>query len=652
MFPCRRFVWMPTAFSVAAFAGYSILAAPAAYAQGGAVGKLSITRQVEVSSGPITAGTSPSYKPARQNQNVSAGQGIRTLKRSQAEITFKDTSVLRIGERTDLIVQENSTLRNVRLQRGVVWVRVAKGVNTQVETPTATAVARGTVFTVAVLGDGSVRLTVYEGIVDLKTADKTISVNPGETITQAPGTAIGSVAPSKVPLAQMPIEYGGGATGWWQDIAANGGVVSTPGSAAMLDLRSSPLTEAIQQLASTSRGANPFYLGNSLDRARLLSIAQGSLVPAVATSGLTPSAYASQFGSATLTNQLSLNASDLAFLQGLGVQDIGQFFNYVNANGAGINATARARQAYRPGSVQDRPNFDYRLLDRTDSSDTILGIGLLASVAANAIDGKNFKLFPPQGELSAFGFANDPTSLSGGRAELTGMFGKTRFRVESNLLRPLNGDGTDTQSKLASVAVFEHPIGDSATVFLGRRRFYHGPVFQNQVLSQLVADRYSSAGATLRHGPWMFEGAYLYDANPEVRGVQNGTLGSLFYRAGGGTFGVHFLKVPKVNDGNGRTFSASFPAIPNQLDLYSEVGRGVDGAALQTYGLYLPGLFQKTDMDFFVEYGSHEGVGHALSLVASRDATKNLNFRAYTTFQDGGRDITGGLGLIARFGNK
>lgn len=650
---------VPAALTLSALEAAVLVGAPApARAQGSTIGSLSVTRQVQVSRAAVASGGTPEYIPATQGQGVFAGQGVRTLKRSQAQIAFTDGSMLRVGERTDLVVQDTGTLRNIRLQRGVVWLKVAKGVNTQVETPSATAVARGTVFTVDTRADGATRLTVYESSVDLNISGQTLTVNAGETVllrpTEVPGRYTLPQAATQVPKGDLPVENGGASKGWWSDVAENGGQTSAPGSSALQDLRMSPLTEAVQQLAGTSQG----LLLADQERARLLSIAQRNLVPSVVQSGLSPSNYANQFGSQGLTARIpALGGEDLSFLQGLGIGNIGDFFNYVNANGAaadiGIDLSrSRGRQIYRDGSVQGQPNFDFRLLDRTETSDTILGIGALATLAANLIGKTGLQPSIPRGEVMAFGFYNDPASVNGGRASLTGTFGKTRYRYEGNVLRLLEGVGTDTYSKFASVAVLEHPIGDSVTLFAGRRRFYHGPVFQNQVLSQLISDRYSGAGLTARRGPMTFEGAYVFDANPVVRGVQEGALGSLFYSAFGGKFGVHYLRVPKVSDGNGATFSLSMPVLPRQVDFYGEVGKGVDGASLQTYGIYLPGLYQKTDVDFFVEYGSHEGVGHALSLIASRNAGPNLNFRLYGSFEDGGKDVVGGLAAILRFGTK
>src|SRR5690348_7123319 len=83
------------------------------------IGNLSsFTRAVFLSRDPITAGALPSYTPAKANQGVFSGQGLRTLKRSQAEVKFRDSSVLRIAERTDVILEDTATLRRIQLKAG------------------------------------------------------------------------------------------------------------------------------------------------------------------------------------------------------------------------------------------------------------------------------------------------------------------------------------------------------------------------------------------------------------------------------------------------------------------------------------------------------------------------------------------------------
>ncbi len=628
------------------------------------VGKLSITRQVLVTKG--TVAQSAQYVPAKQNQAVFDGQGIRTLKRALAEVTFSDTSVLRINERTDLVLQNSATLRNVQLRAGVVWIRVARGTNTQIETPSATAVARGTTFVVAVGSDGASQLTVLDGRVDMVQGAQAVSVGAGETISVAApannGAATLPSAPSALSPSDLPEELGGSAVGWWQTIGQESGLLITAGSPVQgFDLRSSPLTEVLQQAAQNERGITtgnynryvarqPYYLNDPFQRDRLIAIARQSLVTAIQNSGLSLSAYQQANGNLPVAS-LGVNAADLAFLQSINISTVGQAIDGTKRNSGTLNVIVDTRSAYRPGNINSLPNYDFRLLDRNDTSLTLLGVGAGLGLLADAAVNKNLTVSTPRGEASAWAFANDP-SIVGARGGLTGRVGNTRYRLESNAIRVLSGDNVRTNGKLDSVAVVEHTIGDSVTVFAGRDRFYGGPVFQNQVLSQLIADRYSALGATVRQGDATLKAAYLYDANPDVTGSQKGALASLSYKLGGGLVGINALRVPKLDNGYGLTGSLSYNIVPGQVDFYAELGRGPDKATLQTYGAYFPGLFQKTDVDLFVEYGEHTGLGRAVSLIAAKDVGRNLNVRAYANLEDGTRRTQVGAAAIFRIGSR
>jgi ferric-dicitrate binding protein FerR (iron transport regulator) len=143
------------------------------------VGKLSVVRQVYAQQG-----TGGEYKPATQGQGVANNQGVRTLKRSQAEIAFKDGSLLRINERTDIVVHDTNTLRSARLNNGAVWVRVAHGAKTQIETPTVTLSAWGTVFVVEQDGKKKMVTRVLEGAIDVTAGGKTVTVHQGAMPTR------------------------------------------------------------------------------------------------------------------------------------------------------------------------------------------------------------------------------------------------------------------------------------------------------------------------------------------------------------------------------------------------------------------------------------------------------------------------------------
>lgn len=145
------------------------------------VGKFSQARNTQVSRG--LAANSSQYIDAKPGQAVREGYGVRTFRRSFAEITFNDTSVIRVNEDTDLVVQSASTLRRIRLERGAMWVRDQNGSRTSVQTPVDTATARGTEFTVSANGE----VAVTSGEVELEAHGATIVLEPGEVGGVGPG---------------------------------------------------------------------------------------------------------------------------------------------------------------------------------------------------------------------------------------------------------------------------------------------------------------------------------------------------------------------------------------------------------------------------------------------------------------------------------
>ncbi len=155
------------------------VAAASAVAQD-AVGQLAASRAATYSATPTAA--NPNYGPAKSGQAVKNGDGVRTARRGFAQIAFRDKSVLRLAELTELIVQDSVALRRLQLAKGALWVRVTKGSNTAIQTPVATATVRGT----ELLIDEKGNLAVREGVVELEAGGFTIEVHAGEVAGVGP----------------------------------------------------------------------------------------------------------------------------------------------------------------------------------------------------------------------------------------------------------------------------------------------------------------------------------------------------------------------------------------------------------------------------------------------------------------------------------
>lgn len=487
------------------------------------VGTLNVVRQVKVTTGPHDA--SPNYVDAHDGQPIRNRYGVRTLRRSRAQINFNDHSVLRINERTDVVVLDSASLRNIQLNDGAVWVKVAKGVNTTVTTPTATATARGTEFQVFANGD----LFVYEGIVDLHIGGRTVAVTAGNKVTFSNDGKPSE--PTKLDPSEKPQGGGAGAGGgggsqaWFTSVEQEAGEQVTTGP--------SPEFQSLR-----TNAVNEFH--KDVEDPTLQVIVRGP------------------------------NQTDLK-------RELG-------------------------------------LVDNTDTNYLFAGLGLAASLALEA---RNLDTVgAPALSGTAFGYTG-LTTFYGVRGNADGSIGDSRYGYEANVVEFTDNPSTKPIGRFGSVLYFERPVAPGLSVYAGRRKFFHGPVFANLADTQLIANRYTGAGFRYDRKVFSAEAAYVYDSNALVRGAQEGALGSVFLKGFGGVLGGHLLETKGLpGEGHGRSLSLSAPVVKNQLEAYGEVGRGIDGHSNQTYGVYFPGFFQKTGVDLFAEYGLKRDVAQSYSLTA------------------------------------
>jgi len=119
---------------------------------------------------------------ARPNQPVFEGNIIRTLQKSRCEITLTGGGKIRIGEQSELVLNQVSVRPMVKnfsanLKKGNIWVsaKAAFGEkkNISVRTPTAVAAIRGTKFR-AKAGEDESSVLVYDGRVDVNQAKSVI----------------------------------------------------------------------------------------------------------------------------------------------------------------------------------------------------------------------------------------------------------------------------------------------------------------------------------------------------------------------------------------------------------------------------------------------------------------------------------------------
>lgn len=107
---------------------------------------------------------------AELGQSLHPGDSVLVDKDSRAEIAFGDGTVIRLGERSRFYIQSSDSSRSFRLAWGKFFAKVSKltpNARFQVETPTAVAGVRGTVFRVEVSEDSSSNVAVEEGEVEV-----------------------------------------------------------------------------------------------------------------------------------------------------------------------------------------------------------------------------------------------------------------------------------------------------------------------------------------------------------------------------------------------------------------------------------------------------------------------------------------------------
>ena len=130
--------------------------------------------------GRVQVRSGSDWSKAKPNQPVFEGNHIRTQEKSRCEIVLKGGGKVRIGEKSELELNEADVKPmvknfNANLKKGSVWVsaKAAFGEkkNVSVRTPTAVAAIRGTVFK-AKAGEDESSVQVYDGNVDVNQVEK------------------------------------------------------------------------------------------------------------------------------------------------------------------------------------------------------------------------------------------------------------------------------------------------------------------------------------------------------------------------------------------------------------------------------------------------------------------------------------------------
>ncbi|MFQ6678282.1 MAG: FecR domain-containing protein [Fidelibacterota bacterium] len=177
------------------------------YSAGKQFGKISLPLgKVEVQSSG-----NESWEKAKPNRPVFEGDIIKTAAKSRAEITLKGGGKVRLGENSELELNEASVKPMVKnfkanLKRGNVFVsaKAAFGEkkNVQLRTPTAVAAIRGTKYR-AKAGEDESEVLVYNGKVDVNAAKNVIEERQDKRKSGAPGGTPGKPKFTLGPLTEI-----------------------------------------------------------------------------------------------------------------------------------------------------------------------------------------------------------------------------------------------------------------------------------------------------------------------------------------------------------------------------------------------------------------------------------------------------------------
>ena len=159
---------------------------------------------------------SDTWEPAESAGEINTGDDVRTGDESSVVLSFPDESKTLMTPHTELKIlkmslDEESGDQIIILQQqsgrtqNYVQPLPSIGSRFEIRTPAATITVRGTSFSVEVEGDGTTRVAVSEGRVQVAAQGMTISLDAGEATEVETGSTPSVVEPA--PTIPIPTEY-------------------------------------------------------------------------------------------------------------------------------------------------------------------------------------------------------------------------------------------------------------------------------------------------------------------------------------------------------------------------------------------------------------------------------------------------------------
>ena len=122
---------------------------------------------------------------------LESGDRVRTGKRSYAEVSFADKSVVKLNELSELTVHSVAAgKQEMELHQGSLWARFVKGSQATIKAKTTVAAVRGTEILIAISPEGMVLVRVLRGVLDiLLPSGQSVTVISGQQIIVSPDPA-------------------------------------------------------------------------------------------------------------------------------------------------------------------------------------------------------------------------------------------------------------------------------------------------------------------------------------------------------------------------------------------------------------------------------------------------------------------------------
>ena len=613
------------------------------------------------------SGSKAAWQGAKPGTELASGARIRTDRRGKCEIKFPGGSLVRMPPRADLSIASVAS-NHVKLLSGQVLTNAVKGSGVRIEGATATASVQGT----WVLFSGE-DMSVWDGTATLETplgrqqvgdqqrAGIVSSVAPlvTETGEECGEVQVGvgdgelSVTFGTVPpwtLQLTAVSVGGAVPDRFDPETASS---SHPGLASTTDGHLLPL----EGLPTGDEG--PLYVVayavlNGADPAEPTVAAWAAGEP-IAAGGMAfayfpttadwtypwefptgtdrPWWYGIQPGVATVATPgtdigVEMRGRNLSSQDAL---QRGMFAVPTRGSlGVGVRseAVAAAPAGSSPGGIP-----------------LIWALGGAAQTEPQGAARLGKRFFGPRTQCDLYGLLFSGGSLAGARGRMAAVYDPVYLELGAELIaqsdQRLRGELSE------AFAVWRTGRLD---LTVGRQHYLEGPVNNGPLGAQFGYLTFDGVRAHYQGQGFALDGVWLegYDRSLVSPGEGGGWLGRVSAPVLGGQVGLNLLKERGADTGLSLDFS--LPAVPHYLDVYGEFGADPWDRHFQTWGLYVPWLFEQTGVDLFVEHAGRGDYPETLSAMAYKDLADDwLAMAAYRHVR--GEDCELSVGLAWRFGS-